>query len=309
MRPFRPRSRLRRSTRFGTSDGTESVEQPPGTLRRFRCAAPARFRRCVKRQGENMNNRDLHYKYAISYLLTAIVLLISLAFYDVENLVDKLSFALTLSSLLLAILAIFYTIVSANKQDSQFSKLLETNSELKSAANEIKSASFGINNLIESVPTHFEKIGNKIDFLSKKYDSPSAEKTNQNGNNINELEITEFTIDRPLLRKIICHLHFSAMAILYLFVQSSLKNESIETSTINNLNISSVDYAIGILNGFESTGLIDFKFHNEAIIPTKCSTILSKELLSIIKEVTQVISKENSQNLLESINNIDNIFD
>jgi len=72
-------------------------------------------------------NKELHYRYIVSYLLAAIILLVALAYYNVPDLVDKFSFALTLSSLLLAILAIFYTIISAQKQDSQLTRLVETN--------------------------------------------------------------------------------------------------------------------------------------------------------------------------------------
>ena len=45
-----------------------------------------------------MHNREIHYRYAISYLLATIILIVALAYYDVPNLVDKFSFALTLSS-------------------------------------------------------------------------------------------------------------------------------------------------------------------------------------------------------------------
>jgi len=112
-----------------------------------------------------MSNSKIHYRYAISYLVSAIILLLALSYYNVPDLVGKLSFALTLSSLLLAILAIFYTIISAYKQESQFSKLIETNYDLKAAAKEIKTASENINTTLSDFPSHFKKIGSKIDDL------------------------------------------------------------------------------------------------------------------------------------------------
>ncbi|MFM4705911.1 hypothetical protein [Aeromonas caviae] len=87
-----------------------------------------------------MEKREIHYLYAMSYLISLIVLIISLAYYDVPELVDKFSFALTLSSLLLAVLAIFYTIISANKQDSQFFKIIEATSQLSGVVKNIDSA-------------------------------------------------------------------------------------------------------------------------------------------------------------------------
>ena len=102
------------------------------------------------------SNREFHYRYIVSYLLVAIILLVALAYYDVPNLVDKFSFALTLSSLLLAVLAIFYTIISAQKQDLQLTKLVETNASLGSAASEITSAARDMRLFAQEAPRHFQ---------------------------------------------------------------------------------------------------------------------------------------------------------
>lgn len=147
-----------------------------------------------------MTNRELHYKYIISYLLVAIIIILALAYYNVPDLVDKLSFALTLSSLLLAILAIFYTIISANKQDDQFTKLIETHSELKASAGEIKNVSRNINSILSDVPRHFESLGEKLDFLKEKYNSPPSKliQSEEGGNISSDIGLN---IDRQILAK------------------------------------------------------------------------------------------------------------
>jgi len=39
---------------------------------------------------DHMSNSNIHYRYAISYLVIAIILLLALSYYDVPDLVNKL---------------------------------------------------------------------------------------------------------------------------------------------------------------------------------------------------------------------------
>ncbi len=109
---------------------------------------------------------ELHYRYALAFLAAGIVLLITLAYFDVPDLVEKFSFALTLSSLLLAVLAIFYTIISSTKQDMQLTRLTETNAEISSAAREVRLASDEIRDFARHAPKEFDAIGRKIDQIT-----------------------------------------------------------------------------------------------------------------------------------------------
>lgn len=254
-----------------------------------------------------MNNREIHYRYAISYLFVAIISLLALAYYNVPNLVDKLSFALTLSSLLLAVLAIFYTIISSTKQDHQFLKLNETQSELKTSAIEIKNVSKNLNKFFSDVPQHFEKLDVKIDSLADMYTSPPPDPSSSDA--IDEsIEITEIKIDNFLLSKMIMKLQYPAMGVLYLFTQSYLKGENIEFSIFEELNIHSYEYGIGVLNGLQTTSLVGFKIHQDSIIPTRCNRLLCDELKNNLVGIQKVIDDKNRLALKNMIQSIDDRF-
>jgi hypothetical protein len=258
-----------------------------------------------EKKENHMNNSNIHYRYAISYLVLFIILILALRYYEVPGLVDKLSFALTLSSLLLAILAIFYTIVSAHKQDNQFSKLIETNSELKTTATEIKNVSINLNAALSDLPSHFNKIGHKIDDLANKYMSLSPPEIqsskDKDGDNPRAVDLP---VDKYILQKMIYNLQFDAMSVLYLFSQSSNKGKNAEFSFINSLGIES-EYAIGFLNGFETTGLIDFKIYHNAVIPVRCNRILYTELRPILESIISVISEDSAKTLKGRIDKVD----
>lgn len=247
-----------------------------------------------------MKNNEIHYRYAISYLISAIILIVSLAYYNVPDLVDKFSFALTLSSLLLALLAIFYTIISAHKQDSQFSKIIEVTSKLSGSAQEIDRAAVNISLLTKEIPKQFQTISSKIDQIQNSYKSPTETE-----------RIAEISQDQPndeesrKLQQMLFKLQFSAMSVLYLFVMASYKEQAIEYADFDDFNYASLDYAIGVLNGFEVTELIDFKLHKESIVPIHCDRLLFENLRKELDVIIGVVDVKNAKALSESIEWVD----
>jgi len=247
-----------------------------------------------------MQNKEIHYRYAISYLLSTIILLVALAYYDVPNLVDKFSFALTLSSLLLAILAIFYTIISANKQDSQFSKILEATSKLGISVTDISEASTAISKLTKDIPTHFETINSRIGDIQDTYKSLSEIENKREFDSKDKENPEEVSF-----KKVLAPLHFNGMAVLYWFTVASFKSKSIDYSEFQEFEMANIDYAIGFLNAFEATGLIDFKLHKESIIPTRCDKALYNNYKNELEKIIKIINEESSKKLSDSIKWVD----
>lgn len=241
-------------------------------------------------------NKELHYRYVVSYLLAALILLVALKYYDVPSLFDKFSFALTLSSLLLAILAIFYTIISAQKQDMQLTKLIETNTSLDRAALEIKSASQDIRLFAQEAPHHFQTIGQKLDYISENYGTLKTSIETQ----VEGVIITDekpINITKIQFSMMVCSLQFSAMAVLYLFMKSYCKGQSIEPEVFEKIDLDMFDYAIGFLNGIESTGLISYKIHKGAIMPISCSEVVIEDIQEHLLRVVKVASPKDSERL------------
>ena len=234
--------------------------------------------------------------------------LLALRYYDVPELVDKLSFALTLSSLLLAILAIFYTIISAQKQDINFSKLIETNSDIKAAAKKIKAVSNNIDATLNEFPSNFKKIGSKIDNLSAKYLSTSQENQITEGEDPDEEKKIELNLSKKLINRIVIKLSYGAMPILYWFSESNRHGKNLDFSTYDDLGFVDADFAIGFLNGFRATGLIKFKIHQAALIPTECYKIITQNLRTILETVIKVTSKDIAETLENRIKNVDKLL-
>lgn len=251
-----------------------------------------------------MDNKELHYRYAISYLLSIIVLIVALAYYDTPDLVDKFSFALTLSSLLLAFLAIFYTIVSAHKQDAQFSRILEATSKLGSSVSDINDAAKSISRLTNDIPEHFQSINSKIDGIQFDYQAlTKVEKKSELATNPEDDE------DDTNIKDMIFDLHFRGMAVLYFFSRSYGNGKAIDYSDFDKFEMADSKYAVAFLSGFSATKLIEFTLHKDSIIPVRCDLKLMSKLKSIIETISEVVDDDVSKRLLEMIKWVDDKYE
>lgn len=253
-----------------------------------------------------MNNREIHYRYAISYLLMAIILLIALAYFDVEDLVDKLSFALTLSSLLLAVLAIFYTIVSSQKQEKNLDAIVAANSKLETFTRDLGSAVTKITLISNEIPSHLSAIGSKLDEMSIKY-SGITDTEKQNAT----LKIDNLPEKDPVadFREKIMELKYSSMTVLYLFMRFYLSGTPITDKEWQELIAVERSYAVGMLDGFSATNLIGFKLIQGVVIPIRCEKVIIENLNTILDAILNVIREDSAVYISTCIRIVDEHFE
>lgn len=239
------------------------------------------------------------------------IVLLSFRYYEVPNLVEKMSFALTLSSLVLAVLAIFYTVVAAQKQDLQLAKLIETNASLGGAATQIRDAAEDVRLFARDAPTHFQSLGQKLDQLSSSYrtlrsiDSPSAAQQGKDPSlklaetpptvtaaNATQSTIAPPTIDLGHFRWMFIQMQFGAMAALYLFTKSHGRDRCITAQIVEKVGIGTLPYVVGFLNGMEAAGLLEFKIHNDEIIPVMCKDLVKENIRSQIDDLVNIMKKK-----------------
>lgn len=245
-----------------------------------------------------MDNRELHYKYGISYLVTLVVALIAFGLFDVPDLVDKISFALTIASLVLAVVAIIYTFLAANKQDSQLTKLVETHHQISTAATEIRQAASGLMGHVSAIPTRLELMTAKIDSLAK----PMSERPTPTEINANTQED-----DDRRFKRFLSGLPFGGMSILYAFYVAQNKGHVITESTTSAWSPMSFHFAFGVLCGAEAAEFIEFRFHKDEILPVSCSGALTRNIEKFLIEISE-ISKEHGEALRTRMRDVEREF-
>jgi hypothetical protein len=107
--------------------------------------------------------RVIHEIYIGSILISIIIILSSYNFSENANLTNYLSFALTVSSLLLALVAIGMTLVGNINIERQFDKISETNMEVRKSSFDIGKTSGELNKQLEILSVYVKDIGEKIE--------------------------------------------------------------------------------------------------------------------------------------------------
>lgn len=203
------------------------------------------------------NTRYIHYNYAIGILIAVIIALTALAYFDVPELVDKFTFALTLSSLLLAILAIFYSIIASKKQDEQQIKIMETNSRINEASSAIKSASDRIARFISiEAPNHFDSLNKEIKKVnttlsSEKYTDVEEEPS---GNSVKTQKSDETKTFYDLCR----NEPFVVMASFYLLATAFESNRPIKPHVAKAVGLISPDYVVGFAHAAAALDFLEY---------------------------------------------------
>jgi len=109
----------------------------------------------------------IHVCYIISFLIFTNIILVAVEWSKIPNLMEYISFALTLSSLLLAILAIIYSIISNTSLTKVMHNIDSTSNSLKTTSDKIE---LGHKNLLSEV----KKIPNSIDIVDQNVNSTKS---------------------------------------------------------------------------------------------------------------------------------------
>ena len=111
------------------------------------------------------DNTKIHVKYIIGILLAVIIALVAFQWHDIPKLVELITFALTVTSLVLAILAIAYAVYSNSTFTQNISALNQASNDLSVASKDITSVTKDLKVKVESIPTKLESVEDKVDRL------------------------------------------------------------------------------------------------------------------------------------------------
>jgi len=94
----------------------------------------------------------IHFCYIFTILIAIIVILITVKWSQVPNLAQLITFALTLSSLILATLAITYAVYSNSSLSESISTLNNVSKDISETSNGISQAASDLAAKIETIP-------------------------------------------------------------------------------------------------------------------------------------------------------------
>jgi hypothetical protein len=250
-----------------------------------------------------MSNRELHYRYAISYLIILVIASIGFGLYDVPNLVDKVSFALTVTSLVLGIVAIFYTFVSANKQDTQLTKLIETNHDISNASTRIGSTAKALSDQLGTIPPRFDSVDAKLDTLTQSAlvsPTPAAQtQINDSAGPATQQQDAEPSLDD--LKHFISDLKYAGMFSLYLLSKAQKNGIKINEELIKKIGSIPFYYVFGVFDATEAAGFIKTTYDGGVISITSVSNVFSEHLEPQVLHIVQLLEGGDQESVLKRL--------
>lgn len=221
-----------------------------------------------------ISNREFHYRYAIAALILAICVAVGFGLYDDPRLVDKMSFALTVNSLVLSVVAIVYSFMASNKQDIQLAKLVETNTRISSAASDISATSKEMNDHLRELPKRLDAVDKRLIELKNASLQTSSAAVN-----------AQLTADDPdrkegpdgiSFTEFLTELTFAGIGSNYLFYKALLAGQVITPEMCEGEHLADYMFHVGNLQAAEASGYLDADYSLKQITP-KSMTETAKE--------------------------------
>ncbi|EJE4163676.1 hypothetical protein M3916_003831, partial [Vibrio parahaemolyticus] len=104
----------------------------------------------------------IHSFYILAILLTIIVLLVTVEWSTIEGLKDYISFALTVFSLGLAIIAIIYSMYSSSSLTTSLTLLETSSAKLSSTSETLSSSTHQLSKAVQGIPKAIAKVETRV---------------------------------------------------------------------------------------------------------------------------------------------------
>jgi ABC-type multidrug transport system fused ATPase/permease subunit len=193
----------------------------------------------------------IHFVYIIGILLCLLIAAVSIRIVDVKDVSEKLSFALTFASLLLAFFAIVQASHSTASMSQTFGALSGTAERIESASRQIFATSTSLEHAVENIPQGLERVAEQVD--QTRSEMMSAFRTSSPEINRNGEVTTDVDPSQVLKRSTI-----GVVAALYAASQSFANGRPLELQNVS----PNAAFGEGALAALRAVGLIDFKIRD-----------------------------------------------
>lgn len=254
-------------------------------------------------------NEGIHYKYWIGILVFLIVLVISLAWADIPGLVDKLSFALTISSVILALLAIYFTVNFNSLFSNNINTFLNLHQNIEKSSQKLIAATQDLNVKLDSMPQAIQGVDQKIDRVHKMLEEglPSAAKIQVAAVELNTKQ-KEFDWTEDRLKYMFVNANYSGMLVMYLLGQTFAKAHRFTyQDIIDKLMEIPPDFFNGYASSLNSFGLCHIEYVNGTYVVTAYNEVLNNNVKKWLDKAISVIDEPSRTYLEEGKTRIDGL--
>jgi hypothetical protein len=253
---------------------------------------------------ENKTINKLHFLYITGILIAIIILLSTAKFGSNDNLIAYLSFALTVSSLFLSLLAIIYAYIS----NSTFG---DTISSLNKSSNDISNNSKNLEGITKTLDEKFEKLPQFLKALENKVDWTNAYLYDQYERSQNApQEPLDQEIPKDYIDKFITYSSTMGLYALYASYLSWKNKKPFTLKTLyDNCELLSVEYTMGFLTSVSSFGVFTRFDYSDKWTITDFNSRIAETITKEVEARVQNEKDSDKSNYLETqLTQLRNLF-
>lgn len=240
----------------------------------------------------------IHFAYILAIMLAAIIILVTVHWGGVSDLVSYISFALTLSSLILALIAIVYSFVSNGNLLRTLGSLDNVANSLSVSTDSLKSTTDELAQEVERIPPSFQKISGQINetqeilknIESVSLSASAGSMANQSPEDQTEIVSTEsFLANCSLLGILIIHA-------LYLAEKHKIPFDLEDFSKQTGVNF---DYTQGFMVALNSARILNYTDRKGIIGSVDIRDDIGSGAAAAIKEAIAKLGSSNKESDVE----------
>lgn len=207
----------------------------------------------------------VHAFYILSIMSATIIGLVTVKWSSITNLVSLITFALTLTSLVLAALAIIYAFVTNGSFQGTIQSLHKTSDEMKASGSRISSVLTAFEEKLDHIPKILKTVEGKvaqthemIESFSAKPSSPHPRPTPERNDEITQQMVAE------VIARYVGYSSTSGLKVAYLFGLSHSKSHPVNLKeACNSIDSLTYDYAHGFAVATVGVGLFDYNQNDD----------------------------------------------
>ena len=240
-------------------------------------------------------NSKIHFCWTIAVLTAIIIILLAVKWSGIENLANTLNFALTLTSLVLAVIAIIYAIVA--------------NNAFAGTVSHIEIAASTIRDMVKEIPDKLNVIAQKTSDMHQliaNAASPQVKRTTQPPHPAEEsAAIQKFAI--AVTEEFLRASSWNGLKLLYVCRTCCEKKIAFDLKQLCSLDgAMSYDYAMGYFVASASAQFLQFNTNDYInILVTFMPSIVADRILAAINTRIEFVGLPNRNDFQIQMNNID----
>jgi hypothetical protein len=244
---------------------------------------------------EDKKINKLHFLYITGILIAIIILLSTAKFGSNDNLIAYLSFALTVTSLFLSLLAIIYAYISNSTFGDTISSLNKSSIDISNNSKNLETITKTLDEKFEKLPQFLKALESKVDWTNA-YLYDQYERSQTAPQEPLDQEISEDYIDNFIN-------YSSTMGLYALYaVYLSWKNKKPFTlkQLYDNVELLSMEYTMGFLTSVSSFGVFTRSDYSDKWTITDFNSRIAETITNAVEERARKEKEDEKANYLET---------